>query len=181
MIKGESYMKFNITDFTAEIICDGVTADTKIEVEARENEFDLYLTANTDRPRFVSIKWKGEPSAEAKILGDTWERSYADLQFLSLAENNRPMPWYFIAAEENECFCMGVKTGCNSFVSFSYTEKGISALIDVRNGGNGVHLDGRRICLATFICELYNTGDAIECLRAFCKKMCPPRPALERT
>ena len=172
-------MKFNITDFTAEIICDSATVDAKIEIDSKENEFDLYLSAKADKPKFIRIEWNAEPSADAKILGDTWERSYSNLHFLGLPENDRPMPWYFIAAEKNECFCLGVKTGCNSFVSFSYTEKGISALVDVRNGGNGVHLDGRRLCLATFICAFYDTGDAFENLKDFCKKMCP-QPVLPK-
>ncbi len=166
-------MKFNIRDFTAVIICDGATSDAKLEVDARENEFDLYLTAKADRPKFIRLQWKAEPSADARVLGDTWERSYANLEFLKLSENDRPMPWYFIAANNSECFCLGVKTGCNSFVSFRYTKKEISAFVDVRNGGNGVHLDGRRLCLATFICAFYGTGDAFANLKDFCRKMCP--------
>lgn len=165
-------MKFNIKDFTAKIICEGEVEDAYIETEFKENAFELYLIANNDRPEFIELKWNVTPDENTFVLGDAWERSYADLGFIKLEDNNRPMPWYFIATDKKKCFCLGVKTGCNSFVSFRYDKNGVTALADVRNGGNGVHLDGRKLHVASFICAFYDNAEVIDNLKDFCSKMC---------
>ena len=165
-------MKFNINDFTWKIICDNAVSDTKIETVLRDNLLDLYISAEKDRPKFVELHWAFKSDESLLVLGDAWERSYADLEFKKLSDNNRFMPWYFIATDKTKSFCFGVKTGCNSFVSFRYDEKGITALVDCRNGGNGVHLDGRKLCLATFVLSEYDNADVVECLKDYCKKLC---------
>ncbi len=165
-------MNFELKNFTVKIICEGDNTDTVIETELREKEMELFITAESDKPEFVELHWEAEAGEDLLILGDAWERSYGNLQFLPLSENDRWMPWYFIATDKKSCFCLGVKTGCNSFVSFRYDKKGITALMDVRNGGSGVHLSGRRLCLATFICEEYDSGDVIGNLSDYCGKLC---------
>ncbi len=164
-------MKFDIKDFTAKIICEGAVNDAHLETDLKENAFDLYLTATADRPKFIELKWDVQADENTLVLGDAWERSYADLGFVRLCDNNRPMPWYFIATDKKTCFCLGVKTCCNSFVSFRFDKSGISALVDVRNGGNGVHLDGRKLCVVSFICAFYDNAETIDNLKDFCKKM----------
>ncbi len=165
-------MKFDIKNFTAKIICEGESTDALIETEAREKELDLFITATADKPKFIELYWEADTDEALLVLGDAWERSYGNLQFLPLAENDRWMPWYFIATDKKRSLCFGVKTGCNSFVSFRYDAKGITALVDVRNGGSGVHLGGRRLCLATFICEEYDSGEVFENLTDYCGKLC---------
>ncbi len=165
-------MKPDISKFTAKIICDKEITDAKIETVIGEDCLELYLEATKDRPRFIELCWEAPTGENILVLGDTWERSYANLCFMRLSENDRPMPWYFIATDKEKSFCLGVKTGCNAFVSFRYDNKGLRALVDVRNGGNGVHLDGRKILAATFIAQQYNNGNVFENLKDFCKKMC---------
>ncbi len=165
-------MKFDIKAFTAKIICEGERTDAVIETEAKEKKLTLFLTATADKPRFIELHWDAEVNDELTVLGDSWERSYANLQFLPLSENDRWMPWYFIATDKKKSFCFGVKTGCNSFVSFRYDKDGITATVDVRNGGSGVHLCGRRLCAATFICEEYEGGDILADLADYCGKLC---------
>lgn len=165
-------MLFDINNFTARIICDSAVTDTHIDTLVSENQLELYITATKDRPRFVELHWDAEATSEQYVLGDTWERSYGNLEFLKFSENDRYMPWYFMATDKNESFCFGVKTGCNSFVSFRYDADGITALVDCRNGGNGVHLNGRKVHLATFVYEKYDNGNIYECLKDYCKKLC---------
>ncbi len=165
-------MKFNLKDFTSKFFCDGSVSDAEIETVFRENELDLYISAKNDRPKFIELYWNFYSDKNLFVLGDAWERSYGNLEFKNLSDNNRYMPWYFIATDKKESLCFGVKTGCNSFVSFEYNEKGITAVIDCRNGGNGVHLDGRKLCLATFVLEEYDNADIYKCLRDYCKKLC---------
>ena len=82
------------------------------------------------------------------------------------------MPWYFIATDKNTSFCFGVKTGAKSFVSFKYDQSGITALVDCRNGGNGVHLNGRKVLLASFVFAEYEGDDITASLKDYCKKLC---------
>lgn len=165
-------MKFDIKTFTAKITSVGVASDTHIETEFRGNEMDLYITANQDHPRFVELHWDAPKSDDILVLGDAWERSYADLEFKMLIENDRYMPWYFIATNHKTSFCFGVKTQPNSFVSFKYMKDGITAVVDCRNGGNGVHLEGRKLRLATFVYSEYDNADVVSNLRDYCKKLC---------
>ncbi len=169
--KGDN-MNFDIKNFTVKIICEGENTDTVIETEVKEKEMELFITATADKPEFVKLHWQADGGEDLLVLGDAWERSYGDLRFLPVSENDRWMPWYFIATDKKKCFCFGVKTGCNSFVSFRYDKSGITATVDVRNGGCGVHLGGRRLCLATFIAEEYENGDVIGNLSDYCGKLC---------
>lgn len=164
-------MRFDINNFTANIICENHVTDVSLETVTRENEFDLYLTAVASKPKFIELHWDVNADKNILVLGDAWERSYGELEFRNLSENNRVMPWYFLATDKNECYCFGVKTMANSFVSFKYDNSGITAVIDVRNGGNGVHLDGRKLYLATFIYADYNNGDIFGNLKDYCRKL----------
>ena len=161
-VEADENMNFDINNFTVKIICEGESTDTVISTESKDREFDLFITATADKPKFVELYWEADTNEDLLILGDAWERSYGNLQFLSVSENDRWMPWYFIATDKKKCFCFGVKTGCNSFVSFRYDKKGITALVDVRNSGSGVQLGGRKLMLATFIFCKYESGEFAE-------------------
>ena len=166
-------MKFDIKAFTAKIICENGISDTFIDTQVRAKELDLYLQATDDKPEFIELHWDADSDDNIFVLGDAWERSYGDLEFRALCDNDRYMPWYFIASDKITSFCFGVKTGTASFVSFRYDKNGITALVDVRNGGSGVHLNGRKLLAATFIYEEYETAEIMSNLHDFCKKMCP--------
>ncbi len=165
-------MNFDISKPTVKIICDGDVTDTLIETALKDNQLELYISATKDRPKFVELHWAFKTDTEQFILGDAWERSYGNLEFLKLSDNNRYMPWYFISTDKKQSFCFGVKTGASSFISFKYDSSGITALIDCRNGGNGVHLCGRKVHLACFVYEKYDSGDVFACLKDYCRKLC---------
>lgn len=165
-------MNFNLEKFSVKITCDSGITDALAETTLKENQLDLYLSATNDKPRFVELHWDIEPINNCLVLGDAWERSYGNLEFLPLSKNDRYMPWYFIATDKEKSFCFGVKTGANSFVSFMYDESGITAIVDCRNGGCGVHLGGRKIHLATFVYCAYDSADITDCLKDYCHKLC---------
>ncbi len=174
-------MRIDISKFSVKIICENGVRDTVTDTVFCENGFDLYVKATEDTPEFIELHWPAPADDEIFVLGDVWERSYGDLEFKPLSGNDRYMPWYFIATNKKNCFCLGVKTGTNSFVSFRYDKTGITALVDVRNGGSGVHLGGRQLLAASFIYEEYGTADIMANLHDFCKKMCPsPRLPKEK-
>ncbi len=174
-------MKFDINNVSVKIISENGITDAAAEIEKSGKSLSLYLSAKADKPEFIELHWSAPAKDNIFVLGDVWERSYGDLEFKALSDNDRYMPWYFIATDKTTSFCFGVKTGCNSFVSFRYTKEGITALVDVRNGGSGVHLGGRRLLAATFIYEEYESADIINNIHDFCKKMCPnPRLPKEK-
>ena len=162
---------FLITRFDYEIICDGETSDTSLDFETENDRLGVFITAINDRPRFVKMSWSFESGGDIFVLGDAWERSYADLGFRKLADNGRAMPWYFAATDKKSTFCLGVETQPNSFVSFRYDESGVTALIDCRNGGSGVKLGGRKVKLCTFVYSRYAL-EPFEALCCFCREMC---------
>lgn len=172
-------MKFNIEAFTSKIICDKAVSDTQLQTVLSGNQLELYITALNDRPKFIELHWEAPDEDNILVLGDAWERTYGHLEFLPLDKNDRYMPWYFIATNRKESFCFGVKTGINSFVSFTYDKKGITALVDCRNGGNGVHLDDRKLHAATFVFAAYESGDVLSCLKDYCRKLCD-KPVLPK-
>lgn len=165
-------MNFDIKNFSVEIICENQVTDTKVDTVATANRLELYVSADNDKVKFIKLNWSVKSDVNELVLGDEWERSYGDLEFLKLSENHRWMPWYFISTDREKCFCFGVKTGANSFVSFRYDADTLTALVDCRNGGNGVHLGGRKLCLATFVYEDYDNGDVFAALKDYCKKLC---------
>ena len=165
-------MKFDIKSFTTKIICKNEITDAATEATVNENELDIFITATEDKPEFIELHWDADTSDNLYILGDAWERSYGNLCFLKIQNNDRYMPWYFIATDKEKCMCFGIKTKTNAFVSFRYDINGITALIDIRNGGNGVHLNGRKLHACTFVKAEYDNADILENLKDFCKKLC---------
>lgn len=166
-------MDFNLNDFRKCIIYDeNAVGDTAIETVVDGNTLDLYVTATNDKVKFIELEWNFESNNGIYILGDAWERSYGELEFRKLPDNDRCMPWYFIATNKSECFCFGVKTQPNAFISFKYTFDGIKATVDCRNGNCGVELGGRKLHLATFVYKKYSSDNVYACLHDYCKSLC---------
>ena len=92
-------MKFDINSFTLKLISENGISDMKAETVVREKEIDLYISAKEDRPKFIELHWSAPVKNDIFVLGDVWERSYGDLEFKSISENDRYMPWYFIATD----------------------------------------------------------------------------------
>lgn len=162
---------FRIENFTYDLVCDGAPTDASVFFERRGDTLSAFLTAECDRPRFVTLRWAFVTDEDLYVLGDAWERSYGDLRFLKLSENSRPMPWYFAATNRAETYCFGVQTQPNAFVSFTYDAGGITAKIDCRNGGCGVKLGGRTVRLCAFVFAQYALPP-FESLCAYCKTLC---------
>ncbi len=165
-------MVFNLKSFIQKIVCGNGCNDAFVESVVNGNTMDMYLNATRDKVKFIELEWQFKSKDNIYVLGDAWERSYADLELKKLADNNRYTPWYFIATDKEHCYCFGVKTQPNAFISFTYGKNGIKALIDCRNGGCGVHLEGRRLHLATFVYKKYDSADVCSCLHDYCKILC---------
>ena len=166
-------MNLDINSFKINVRCEGNNkSDVIVETVPTKDGIDVYISASTDKPEFVELFWAADLREDLLILGDAWERSYGDLEFSKLSSLNKHLPWYFVITDKKESLCLGVKTGANSFVSFKCTTEGVTALVDCRNGGSGVHLNGRRLLLASFVYSKYENTDIFENLKTFCRKMC---------
>ena len=165
-------MYFELKNFDKQIICENDVTDTVVETAVDGEKLDIWVTAKTDKVRFIELEWNFESNEDIFVLGDAWERSYGELELKKLSDYNRYIPWYFIATDKTNSVCFGVKTQPNAFVSFRYTANGLKALIDCRNGGCGVELNGRKLHLATFIYKKYNSADIYTCLCDFCRNLC---------
>ncbi len=152
--------------------CENGNADAAVTKELDGTGLMLTLCARESKPCFVEVYWPVHAAPNLLVLGDAWERSYGDLCFLPLKNNDRAMPWYFMATDKTESFCFGVKTQPNAFVSFRFDANGIRALIDCRNGARGVELNGRALRLCTFIYMREEKLDPFYALCNFCKRMC---------
>ena len=161
-------MNFDINNFSKRIICESAVTDTEVETVVDGNKLDLYVTATNDKVKFIELEWDFESGDGIYVMGDAWERSYGELEFKKLADNERVMPWYFIATDKTQCFCFGVKTQPNAFISFRYTADGIKALVDCRNGSHGVELGGRKLHVATFVYKKYSSADIFANLHDYC-------------
>ena len=163
--------KFRIDQFEYDIVCDNKPTDTSVSFERSGSTLSVFITAHHDRPQFVTLRWPFETDEDLFVLGDAWERSYGELCFKRLSDDQRPLPWYFAATDKTETYCFGVKTQPNAFVCFSYDAGGISAKIDCRNGGGGVQLGGRTVKLCTFVFAQYALPP-YESLCAYCRTLC---------
>ena len=99
---------FRLDQFQYQIICDGECRDAKATFTQEPKSLSVDLTAKSDRPQYVRIEWTFESEEDLYVLGDAWERSYGELTFRKLSENDRPMPWYFAATNQKQTFCLGV-------------------------------------------------------------------------
>lgn len=153
------------------IICENDTSDAEVWFELNDKQLDVYLKAESDKPKFVFLRWNYKTNEPVKVMGDKWERTYADMGWGPI-NPDKFMPWYFLINNGTETVGCGVKVRPNSFVSFEYDSSGVSAWFDVRCGARGVELDGREIMIGSIVCEKYSGISSFRAAQKFCKSMC---------
>jgi alpha-galactosidase len=116
----------------------------------------------------VHLRWQYRFPVAVRVLGDAWERSYGDLQWMPL-QAERALPWYALLHLQERTAGVGVKTGTASFAFWQIDPSGISLWLDVRNGSNGVRLGNRKLEIATIV---EYSGDAEENAFATAKVLC---------
>ncbi len=145
-------------------------------VEFYDNKF--FLSYDKAPVCEVKVVWENTYFDDAKLLGDTWERAYGDMEWKSI-ENSKKMPWYFMAYENGKVHAFGVKTQPNAFCYWEASRETISLTMIVRNGSRGVELGDRKLELCQVVFAEYD--DAFTASHEFCKVMCdnpriPNRP-----
>ncbi|HNX33244.1 MAG TPA: alpha-galactosidase [Kiritimatiellia bacterium] len=148
-------------------------AVARVEVPSAAEGSRVRVSAPGAAIEFVGLRWSGAVPASAKLLGDTWERSYGDLAWRPLAAA-RPMPWYFLASDGRVTHGYGVAVQPNALCCWAADKAGISLALDVRAGGVGVRLGGRTLEACTVVSRAGRAGETpFQAGTAFCKLMCP--------
>ena len=143
-----------------------------LETENSENRTDIFLTAGEEAVEWLIFRWKQSFSRDSRFLGDAWERGYGEMEWRCL-NANRAMPWYFMAWNPDALLCYGVMTNPSAMCFWEADAEGMTLYMDVRCGGAGVRLRGRRLHAASVIARKYADCSAFEGAKAFCAEMCP--------
>lgn len=131
---------------------------------------EVKITSDTTAVAKFEVEFENKYFQNALILGDAWERAYANLEW-KMPNINRVMPWYFLADDKEKVYCFGVKTQPNAMCSWQCDETKILLYIDVKNGTLDLSLNGRVLDACTIVNSIYSE-DAIIAAKKFCKLMC---------
>ncbi len=146
--------------------------DAKVRFVCEPEGMQVFLRDETEEPAFVCLRWEQKLQGPVQVLGDTWERSYADLAWRPL-DHSAFYPWYFFVEGEDEIAGCGVMVQPNSFVSFQCDTRGVTGWFDVRCGALGVQLGERELPVATVLSRRYSGISAFEAAKHFCATMSP--------
>lgn len=146
--------------------------DIRIEFEDASYCVDVFLTAEKSAVKWVKLRWSMELPKHARILGDAWERGYGDLEWRGIS-GGRILPWYFIVSAQGVQYGFGVRTRPSAMCFWQADTKGVTLVMDVRSGGEGVLLGGRRLSAAQLVCVQEECADSFGFAQKFCRMMCP--------
>jgi len=152
--------------------------DVAVTTDLRDDGLAVGIAAGTTLLQRVILRWRCDVPDGLRFLGDHWERAYGDLEWRCLAAQ-RVMPWYFLAFDGELTHGYGVATQPGAFCCWTVDDAGVNLLLDVRSGGVGVDLGGRKLAAAVVRTRRGQPGDCPQAAATeFCKLLCPsPRLA----
>jgi alpha-galactosidase len=125
----------------------------------------------------IKLSWNRVFPADAKYLGDDWERSYGDLAWENVSAQ-RKAPWYLLVNDGRQTYAFGVKTGGGSIAYWQASGQQLELFLDTHSGGSGVLLGDRTLFAATIITTESRAGETpFRTDARFCKMLCD-RPVL---
>lgn len=146
--------------------------DIHIEFIPANEQLTVSMTSIHTPLCWLKIRWPMEWPDHVRFLGDAWERGYGDLEWKGMSAN-RFMPWYFAAATPQGTSCYGVKVRPSALCFWQADSEGLTLVLDVRSGGDGVILNGRILEAAEIIASHMQECTSFEALSEFCGEMCP--------
>lgn len=159
---------------------DGKTCtDAGVQLTADADGFHIDVSSPRSALTQVLLRWNRPPPPGLRILSDHWERGYGDLEWRGFVPE-RVLPWYVLLYDPRHATThgLGVATGAGSFASWRVDPEGISLVLDLRNGGRGVHLGQRTLRAATVRTLSSTSGETpLALAHRFCQRLCP-RPRL---
>lgn len=145
--------------------------DICIEIRMESEHQDIFLTAQQTPVKTLKFRWNQEMPRKARILGDVWERGYGDLEWRGMSAN-RFFPWYFLMAAPDKMLGFGVKVRPSAMCFWQVDSKGITLVMDVRCGGDGVCLNGRRLEVAQLVWMEMKGIRSFQAAQELCRAMC---------
>ena len=143
-----------IPDFAEVLVEKDEANDAALRYEVQNDRVNVYLCAPTSHPKIVKLRWASKITGDVRVLGDAWERSYADLSFIGLT-TEKAHPWYFVMKHSGGTDCVGVAVRPASLISWVVDCEGVTAFCDVRSGSIGVELGERELLIGSFMSESY--------------------------
>ena len=140
-----------------------------------DNALLVHIFAPSVAISYIALRWSIDLEANVRVLGDHWERGYGDLEWRGIVPE-RVLPWYTLiqSVASGITTGIGVETGAASFASWRMDKTGITLVLDVRNGGSGVHLGNRSLLAATIHTHTSETGENTFTFACrFCRVLCP--------
>lgn len=145
--------------------------DVELEFILQEKILDIMLQSKGMPISFFMIRWNGNLKHNLRFMGDAFERAYGNLEWRRF-DPQRIMPWYFLASDEIDSKGYGVKVRPNAMCFWRCDTDGITLILDVRNGTQGVILDGRRLKLATVLERSSESGQSVfQFAKSFCQEL----------
>ena len=145
--------------------------DVKVTYETTPETEEIWLTADQTKVKTIKLRWNTPVNKKSRILGGSWERTYGDVDWKGIS-GSRFMPWYFLAAAGETVTGYGVKVRPSAMCFWQADTRGITLVMDVRCGGMGVTLSGRKLRAAQIVAMQTEGMSTFESAREFCKVMC---------
>ena len=139
-----------------------------------DNQADCLAVFVESQERPVSrirLRWHFRETLRGMVLGDAWERAYGDLEW-TCVNPFRSLPWYALVHDGSVTAGYGVMVRPRAICSWQIDPEGVTLWLDVRNGGEGVLLNGRRLLAARVVSRVYSNMDCLDAARDFCRRMC---------
>ena len=148
-----------------------VLEDVAVETVPAGDCLEVYVTAKTTPVRKVRLRWHSANRLKGQVLGDAWERSYGDMGWQSVTPY-QTLPWYALVSTGDTTAGYGVKVRPGAICSWQVDPEGVTLWLDLRCGGEGVLLNGRKLQAAQVVCREYAGIRSFEAARRFCRAMC---------
>ena len=149
----------------------GRCQDIAWELTGTTHGLDVSITAEETPLKEWVLRWDLEFPLNCRFLGGAWERGYGDMEWRGFIPE-RVMPWYFLADNGQEVLCFGVKVQPHALCYWTVDPHGFSLHLDLRCGGEGVRLQGRKLPAASVVFHRCGLA-AFPALQRFLKVLSP--------
>ena len=145
--------------------------DVSVQTVHQDDRLSVYVSSTSSPVKKVRLRWHFAKRLKAQILGDAWERSYGDLNWQNVTPY-QTLPWYALLSQGETTAGYGVKVRPAAICSWQIDPEGATLWLDLRSGGEGVLLNGRKLLSAEVVCREYSEIRPFDAARQFCKVMC---------